>query len=549
MPNGPKMCTAGRSQLPMQPVTFDGCFGWLHVPCASAGVDTTVVLCSGLRRDAANAYRPFRLLADQIAAAGYPALRFDYTGTGDSTDAEGSEYWRIWRQNVMAAADCARAATGARHVVLIGLRIGAALAALAAAEREDVAGLVLLEPVLRGKSYMTQCSVEARLRNHGLPDQANGLLLDELCLTSESVQQISQVNLRDVRPPSHCSIAIFSLDQTPGLTACAETWASRGASVASEVFGGLEALLRPAHLADEPLPDFAPILSWLTATLTSRRTDDVTARVVTKPVALRPGNCVEIPIRFGDGDRLFGMLCRPEADAPSDLAVVIGNPGGDPHHGYARFSVEFARRLASCGIASLRMDFAGLGDSISLADNGAEGTTSVFDVDRNPDFSAALDALESVGYRRFAVHGLCSGAYHAFHAGLADRRVAALLLINLPWFSLRYERSKPDSFARRSMAELSRRRVARYLLFSAGDAGIRALEQHFGPEGAGLSASDDVEVSIVPALDHDLTGHAMRRDAADRMIAFLMQVPSLRDGIAANPERLDAAALSHAVTT
>jgi alpha-beta hydrolase superfamily lysophospholipase len=543
-----------RAWAAMQPVTFDGRFGWLHAPTRSAVTDIAIVMCPGLRRDASNAYRPYRILADRLAAAGYPALRFDLTGTGDSRDADGGEYWSIWRQDVLAAADYTRASTGARRIVLIGLRIGAALAALTAAEREDVAGLVLLEPVLRGKSYMTQCLVEARLRNHGLADHQGGLLLDELCLTSETVMQISKLDLRDFVPQPGCPIAIFSRDQPPSLAACAQTWTGKGARVTSTGFGGLEPLVRPAHLADEPLPDFTPILSWLGATLPPVRIDCAKAVVARMPVMLHPNGCVEMPLRFGENRRLFGMLCQPNDGAPSDLAVVIGNSGGDPHHGYARFSVEFARRLAANGIASLRLDFAGLGDSISPADDGEEDTTSVFNVDRSPDFSAAFDILEPIGYRRFAAYGLCSGAYHAFHASLADRRVVALLLINLPWFTLRHERSGPGSFARRGMAELSLRQVKRFLLFSSGDAGIRPLEQHFGPAGVELGGSDDVEVSIVPGLDHDLTGHAMRQNAAERMIAFLARVPSLRrhresSFPPASPVQPDAVALSHALST
>jgi hypothetical protein len=419
-------------------------------------------------------------------------------------------------------------------VVLIGLRFGAVLATLAATCREDIAGLILIDPVLRGKSYITQSQIEARLRNHGLPDRQGGLRLDELCLSDDTVRHISQVDLRALVPPSECPVGIFSPDRSPGVTACAEIWTNKGVSVTCAGFGGLEALLRPAHLAEE-LPDFTSILSWLRLTLPhAGHPDQATATVVPRPamsrsVALRPAGCIETPLRFGQQSRLFGMLCRPDDAAQCELAVVIGNPGGDPHHGYARFSVELARRLAAVGIASLRIDFAGLGDSISPSDDGSEGTTNVFEVDRSPDFAAAFDTLELFGYRRFAVHGLCSGAYHGLHASLADHRVVALLLANLPWFTLRHERASPDSFARRYMAELSRRQVARLLLFAAGDAGIRPLEQHFGRDGTDLCRSDGVEVSIVADFDHDLTSHAMRRDAADRMITFLRQVPSLLD--------------------
>ena len=113
------------------------------------------------------------------------------------------------------------------------------------------------------------------------------------------------------------------------------------------------------------------------------------------------------------------MLCRPEKHT-SETAVIIGNTGHRPHYGIARFGTEFARQLASAGIASLRIDFAGLGDSIGP--NGKENVLShMLETDRTGDFSAAIDALEQLGYRSFIAHGLCAGAYHAFHAALRIR--------------------------------------------------------------------------------------------------------------------------------
>ena len=518
------MASDSQTQLVMQPVTFDGCFGWLHTSAAS---DIAVVLCAGLRRDASNAHRPFRLLADRFAAAGYPTLRFDYRGTGDSTDAEGAEYWMLWQHNIMMAADYARVATGARHIVLIGLRIGAALATQVAAERCDVSGLILLDPILRGRSYITQLTVEARLRDHDMTKRPNGLLLDDLRLTEKTVQRIRQHDSTDVVLAPECRVAIFSQSQSSSVTACTQVWASTGVAVTTHGFTGLEPLLQPAHLADQSQPDFTPILSWLRTACPTAQLDDGPVTVMAHRVALRHGGWVETPLHFGQHRHLFGMLCRPKGGARSDLAVVIGNPGGDPHHGYARFSVEFARRLATRGIASLRIDFAGLGDSAAPCEHPGADSLDVFQIDRSGDYAAAFDALEPLGFHRFALHGLCSGAYHALQASLVDPRVAALLLINLPWFSLRHERSGPHSFARHAMATLASRQVARLLLFAPGDAGLRPLEQHFGPDGAQLCNSDDVEVAIVPGFDHDLSGHAMHRDAADRMIGFLLQAPSL----------------------
>jgi pimeloyl-ACP methyl ester carboxylesterase len=508
----------------MQPVTFDGCFGWLHDAPGSGASDTGILLCSGLSHDASTAHRPFRLLAGLLADAGYPTLRFDYLGTGDSRDAEAEECLAVWQGSVHAAADWLRETTGVKRIVTVGLRFGAAIAMLAAAAREDMAGLMLLEPVLRGKSYVGQLVMEARLRSHFVAAPDDRLELDELCLTNETVGLMRQLDLRQIKPPPGCTVSIFTQSQSPVLSACLKAWRDTGADVAVEAFTGLEAFLRPAHLADEPCGDFAPILSWLRAAVPPRRLSRQATERVPRSIALRHPGCVEIPVRFGAEDHLFGMVCRPAGNAPCDLAVVIGNTGGHSHHGFARFGVEFARRLASDGIASIRIDFAGLGDSTNPAGD-AEDVTHAFDIDRTPDFRAAIDLLEQMGYRRFAVNGLCSGAYHAFHAALADQRISALLSINLPLFTLRFDRPGPSSFARSSMATLSHRRVRSLLLFAGGDTGLNMLERHFGPEGNELADSPDTKISIVAAIDHNLTGRAMRQFAADSMIEFLRQRP------------------------
>ena len=472
----------------MQPVSFAGCFGWLHE--ADHAHDTAAVLCAGLGRDAATAHRSWRLLADALAAAGYATLRFDHPGTGDSCDIDGGDAFAAWQQGVDAAIDWARTATGAARVVLIGLRFGAALATLAAVARDDVAGLVQLEPVLRGRSYVAQLTTVARLRG---PPPGEALIVDELCLSAAATRRMAELDLRQVAPG--CPVALFS--------------------TARASFDGFEPLLRPTHLADEPDIDPARLLSWLRTAVPSRPTGLPTPAVASAP--LRPPGCIETPLCFGEANRLFGVLCRPDENATGPIVVMV-NPGGDPHHGYARFSVDFARRLARAGIASLRMDFAGLGDSANPNDT----TTHVFEIDRTRDIAAAINALAALGYGPFALHGLCSGAYHAFQAALAEPRITTLLLVNLPWFSLRFEKPGPRSVASRGMESLASRPCRTLLLFAAGDPGLKPLGQHFGAKGDALQPLG-ATVAIAPTLDHDLTGPAMRREAAEQMIRFLAQ--------------------------
>jgi hypothetical protein len=276
------------------------------------------------------------------------------------------------------------------------------------------------------------------------------------------------------------------------------------------------------------------------------------------------------------------MLCRP-AQARTDTVVIIVNGGRDPHYGAARHAAFFARRLARAGIASLRMDFAGLGDS--LGPPGQENVlTHMFALGRDGDFAAALDLLEGMGYRRFGAQGLCAGAYHSFHAALADPRLSMLLLINMPLFTvpevgaldyLNFREMSPGSslrkvfrpgswislfkrrkdlgpilrvqaarlhakavtrlrhlgaalgivddptFAESALAELCGRGVRTLFLFSRDEGDIDAFKQEFGNPEKALRRYPGATWHIVRELDHDLTLFDGRAIAENVMINFI----------------------------
>jgi alpha-beta hydrolase superfamily lysophospholipase len=561
----------------MQPVTFNGCFGWLHLPKQGLSGRVAVLLCPGLKNDGLTGYRSYRLLAQALAAAGYPTLRFDYPGTGNSCEPQTDALWAEWQQSIHTAALWLRYRSGADRLVLCGFRLGATLAAECVGRRADVAGLVLLAPVLRGRSYIRQLRVEAELQNATTATEG-ALELQELRLSAATVADIEQADLRRTALPAGMNVLVHAEMPSPVLSHCVGAWRGQGACVIEADFAGLEPLLRPTFMNHAAPIAASRIVAWLQQVLPSQPSAIQPAEEGGRAV-LQPPGCIEQPLHFGPGGRLFGMVCRPAQGTQPDRVVVIGNSSGDPHYGHARFGVELARRLAAEGIASLRMDFAGIADSRAEDDAG----THVFEVDRSPDVSAAIDALHALGYRRFAVQGLCSGAYHAYHAGLADARVDTLLLVNLPMFEwcrgdpiehLVYTTESPAHFlgnlrTREAWVRLWRRlrseraglltrlalqgawlksqisifsgHVAHYLhlpvqpsaeeaamrrlaprartlfLAAEGDAGTQALAKAFGPNRAPTGAT----LHVLPGLDHTLTAPHMRQTVISHLLAFL----------------------------
>ncbi len=552
----------------MTPIVFNKCFGWLHHNGESSGSTVAVVICPGLNRDALDAHYPLRLLADEIAADGYLALRFDYPGTGDSADVADEGHWAAWQKCVDDAADWLRDTLGIRRLVYCGLRFGALLATLAAEGHSDAAGLLLLAPVLRGHSYMRQMAIEVQLQSNVVIVDDGPLEFQELYLSPESIAAISRVDLRQAKLPQGLAVGLFPQSASALVTTCEQAWAKRGAHVTCGRFDGMEPMLHH-NIQGEGCPsDFSSVIDWLKRFVSTQ--PHARPPIAVAPGYLAAGPWIETPLHFGVDGRLFGILCRPRSALGKD-AVLITNMGVDPHYGFARFSVELARRMAAEGVASLRFDFAGLGDSLGRA--GHENVVSgIFESERSPDISAAVDALEHLGLNRFVIGGVCSGAYHALQGVLADERLRALFLINMPLFVWRAgdtiefvsHKKAPSTYfvklmdrkvfkrllhgeidirgiihsqcerlrerlrdilqsspAHTAMATLSRREVKTLFVYAPGDVGLDVFEQNFGRGGSGLQWYEDATVKVVPDLDHNLSTRDMRSAACDIMIDWM----------------------------
>jgi len=102
------------------------------------------------------AQRAFVTFARRLAAAGHPVLRFDYMGQGDSQGDLRQASLATCLSDLACAIDEVKRLTGRQEVALLGLRLGATVASLAAEERDDVAALVMWAPIVHGGRYMRE---------------------------------------------------------------------------------------------------------------------------------------------------------------------------------------------------------------------------------------------------------------------------------------------------------------------------------------------------------------------------------------------------------
>lgn len=142
-------------------------FGCSHPPRDGSERELAAVLCNPLGLEYAYSHRAFLHLASRLAAQGFYVGRFEYFGTGDSGGDDDDASLSGWTDDISTAIDETRRGTQRRHIALIGLRLGAALALQAAVKRGDVLNLVLWDPIVDGRAYLEQMKVQHQERLWG----------------------------------------------------------------------------------------------------------------------------------------------------------------------------------------------------------------------------------------------------------------------------------------------------------------------------------------------------------------------------------------------
>jgi exosortase A-associated hydrolase 1 len=135
-------------------------------------------------------------------------------------------------------------------------------------------------------------------------------------------------------------------------------------------------------------------------------------------------NIEESIVRFRcGGDWLYGVLSPAAVPCTRGVLIVVGGP--QYRVGSHRQFALLARMLAANGIAAMRFDYRGMGDS--------EGETRSFDAIQDDVRSAVDTFMDAVpGMREVVLWGLCDGASAITMYVGSDPRVSGIVLLN-PW--------------------------------------------------------------------------------------------------------------------
>jgi uncharacterized protein len=131
-------------------------FGILHAVLTPAPKLPGFVFCHPCFEEKLWAHRVYVGMARELARRGYPVLRFDYMGHGDSDGDFEQATVTTRMSDIACAVQALKAETGSTSVGLLGLRFGATLAALTADTLPEISRLVLWDPIVDGAAYMQE---------------------------------------------------------------------------------------------------------------------------------------------------------------------------------------------------------------------------------------------------------------------------------------------------------------------------------------------------------------------------------------------------------
>jgi alpha-beta hydrolase superfamily lysophospholipase len=542
------------------------------MPAAAPASQTAVLFLSPWGFEEMCVRKFWRILAEDFAKAGISSLRFDYAGTGDALDvADPGEGLAPWEDTALSAAATLRSLSGCERLILVSQGLGSVVALDIAEQLSAVDGIALLAPTISGRAYLRELTVWSKMIDEGMgltetQRRTEGVTIASLQMPDVIAAAVKKLNLMTLAHVSTPDCLVLTRPGRPGDADFAAHLETLGPRVERAAYDGYDELVSNPTIATMPLEAGRKILDWAQSITTEPTTASHRILRAPRAEALIGDGFRETPLRFGEGDRLFGILCEPSGARAGATALLL-TTAYDRHAGWGRMSVTMARALARDGIPSLRFDTANVADSPPLPDMPDQ---VLYSRDQHQDVSAALDILEAKKLLPAFAVGRCSGGYLAFQAAIRDTRCGGLITVNPYAFfwdetqsvdeALRFVPRSLETYgqkflqfetlkrlyggqidaksaarnivvalARRAVRlgrpllgvlpffagehetvingfrSLTKRKVDISLIYSAHDIGLDHFREHFGEDAAGLKNFPDIRLTIIPDADHNLT--------------------------------------------
>lgn len=409
------------------------------------------VICDPFGKERTNSNRLGFEWARSLAGAGHWVLRFDYRGTGDSA----GSFENFTLDDYVKDIGCARAElerlSGMACRGLVGLRLGASLAAKYVADSSGDLDLVLWEPIIDGNIYRNSLlrtamanemvhSAGPSASRHELQNKimaGQSVVVDGFALKRPMYDSLADIDLIALGRPSCGQILIVQIktrrsQPIPPLLSKLASMYSATAETRLEAVDEPPVWMRTRWYRWQLEELFDRTLGWM-----AERKDE--PQQAQSPVKIDSGSrqdsqSVEYPVCFGvGGAKVKGILHQPLADS-GDFPNVVLIAAGEACR-TAFFYRQLAVEIANRGWNVLRFDPRGIGDS--HGDLDCRVLTEVFSKVEDgvlvSDTEAAIEFMQNeCGPRGTVLIGLCGGAITSILMAQTDKRVIGIAPLELP---------------------------------------------------------------------------------------------------------------------
>jgi hypothetical protein len=333
-----------------------------------------------------------------------------------------------------------------RQICLLGVRLGALLAALVATGN-PVDFLIAVAPVTSGRRYIRELRAfqaatggRAPAEQTAAPPSGDQRLdVAGFAISAASLESLEQVDLSKSSALQAGAVLILDRNDLPGAKSWATALQSRAIQTEYQSLPGFNEMVSTPHAALIPTAMLDAMRGWF------ERHSRSAARAVPIASGERLPAGARMRVRhdagpelieratFIDGERtLFAIVTEPAGRSvgteTSGYGVVMLNTGATHHVGPNRMYVDLARDWAGRGYIVMRLDLAGLGDSNT---RNSEPANEVYPAGALYDVGVAIEFLRRRrGVRNVTLVGLCAGAYHSLRAAIAGLPVDTILLVN-----------------------------------------------------------------------------------------------------------------------
>jgi len=222
--------------------------------------------------------------ARALSAAGWTVLQMDLHGCGDSEGNFADADWNLWLSDIMDAAAWLRIRSGSVPV-LWGLRAGCLLVSQAAGQMGSAPDLLLWQPVLSGRQYLTQflrLKIAGRLFEKETADRTGTDELREQLRRGEPVEVAGYtmssglalgLDAAELLPPPAASHVAWlnvaeaaASNPSPAMQSRVEAWQREGARVIARTIAG------PAFWQTQEIAECPALVEATSAVLAELRT-------------------------------------------------------------------------------------------------------------------------------------------------------------------------------------------------------------------------------------------------------------------------------------